>query len=44
MPNIAPEAESAFQVHSRDSADITSYRVRFRTLLGATLPSAREHR
>ena len=44
LPVIAPSSESPFEVHSRDSAGITSYRIRFRTLLGSGLPSARESR
>ncbi len=41
-PVIAASAESPFEVHSRDSAEIASYRIRFRTLLGSALPSARD--
>ena len=44
MPVVAPGGQSAFEVHSRDSGDITHYRIRFRHLLGGELTSARSTR
>ena len=42
VPNLMSAGESGFEVHSRDSAEIKSYRVRFRSLLGGSIPSSRE--
>jgi len=39
LPSLRPGEESPFRVQTRDAPDITAYRVRFRHLLGATIPS-----
>lgn len=39
LPTVRPGEESPFSVHALDKPSLASYRIRFRRLLGPTIPS-----